>query len=149
MHAKFQLISPSENQFREDFRDFRPDSALAEPVFWLQNRDIVSWQHRIVSWPHRMWPGHIVAWPDCGLATLWPGHSVPLWESHSQGVRAGRDGARVKSEGSPGPGVPGAPGPGGRRQAADLSGGLGGRSPPSQDLTRTQERFPAAAGRQV
>ena len=21
-----------------------------------------------VSWPHRMWPGHIVAWPDCGLA---------------------------------------------------------------------------------
>ena len=76
MHAKFQLISASENQFREDFHDFGPDSAPAEPVFWLQNRDIVSWQHRIVSWPHRMWPGQTLARPDSGPARFWPGHIV-------------------------------------------------------------------------
>ena len=82
------------------------------------------WIFGIETWIFGGWP--IVASQD----TMWPGHSVPLWESHSQGVRAGRGGARVKSEGSPGPGVPGAPGPGGRRQAADLSGGSGGAELP-------------------
>ena len=47
-----------------------------------------------VSWPHRLCLGHTqcvsathnVAWPQ----PMRPSHSATLWESHSQGVRAGR-----------------------------------------------------------
>ena len=110
---------------RAHFRVFRPDFGLSEACILPSEQPHCVLATQNVAWPHKIWLGHT----ESGLATLWPGHSVPLWESHSQGVRAGGwvGGARVKSEGSP-------------RQS---------EGSPRHTHSRTQERFPAAAGGQM
>ena len=75
---------------RAHFHVFRPDFGLSEACILPSEQPHCVLATQNVAWPHRIWPGHTVAWPQCGLATLWPGHSVPLWESHSQGVRGTR-----------------------------------------------------------
>ena len=87
------------------------------PFWGVRHVRFKEWIFGIGTWIFGTGP--IVASQD----TMWPGHSVPLWESHSQGVR-GMCVARVKSEGSP-------------RQP---------EGSPRHTHSRTQERFPAAAG---